>query len=699
MESGATRPSLESFAARALDWPDVRALLRPLTASALGERALERLVPRAPEDAARALQRARELLDLALAEGLEPPLGGCGDPRDALEQVVEFRTTFGGDDLAKLARFLRLLADLGPWLAARRARVETCAALFARLPDQRALLEALDAALDAKGEVRDEASPVLARLRTSMAALEQTIDHEMKSLARDPHLRAALAEGHAGRVHRRGGRPVLALRAQHAARVRGIVHDRSQTGDTLFVEPESVVRHANALAELEADAAREIQRVLAELTRTVLQRREGLELWAERVGELELALVAARHARAVQGTIPRLATAERPGLVLRAFRHPLLLEQVRLGQLDSVVPLDLRLGNEFDLLVITGPNTGGKTLALKSAGLAGLMTSLGLALPCAEGTVVPLYDGIAADIGDEQEIQQNLSTFSSHLVRIRAGLERAGSRTLVLLDELGGGTDPTEGAALGEALLEALLRRGVPTIASTHLGALKQFAYRYDRAENAHVEFDVETLRPLYRLVIGAPGESRALAIARRLGLPHEIVDRAREHLGGGGEDAGLLDEVRRLRMEAERLRAEAEQRVVDLEHERAQQGAERERLDARAAQMEAEAQRGIEERVARARALLERARLLLPQLPPAQRPGLAELFEALSAALGDAALSDRRSSFLAGLKKGELVWVPRFKKRCQVTRIYKEKRELDVKLGQRDLRVSFDDVTFYESL
>src|SRR5262249_55541072 len=203
---------------------------------------------------------------------------------------------------------------------------------------------------------------------------------------------------------------------------------------------------------------------------------------------------------------------------------PLLLEEERLGHLDAVVPLDLRLGGEFDLLVITGPNTGGKTLALKSAGLAALMARMGLALPCAEGTSVPLFDGVVADIGDEQEIQQSLSTFSSHLVRIQAGLARSSRDTLVLLDELGGGTDPSEGAALGEALLEELLGRGSATLASTHLGSLKEFAYRHERAENAHVEFDLATLRPLYSLVIGAPGESRALAIARRLGLAAGLV-------------------------------------------------------------------------------------------------------------------------------------------------------------------------------
>lgn len=690
---------LAAFASEALDWPAVRELLRRFVVAPLGQRALDELAPRPPAEARLALERARELHALLLAEGVEPPLGGASDPRAALERAEEFKRTMEGDELAQVLRFLLALEDLHVWLAARRARLPRASALFERLPDLVALRTELEAALDPKGRVRDDASPLLARLRSGMAALEQAIERTLQGLLRERELRSAVAEGHAGRIHRRGGRPVLALRAQYAARVPGIVHDRSQTGETVFVEPEAVVRHANALSELEADAGREEHRVLAELTRAVLLCRDTLRSAAERASELELAALAARYAKATGGTLARVAEGEQPALVLRAFRHPLLLEELRLGHVPSVVPLDLRLGAEFDLLVITGPNTGGKTLALKSAGLAALLTSMGLALPCAEGTQVPLYAGVAADIGDEQEIQQSLSTFSSHLVRIRAGLARAGRGTLVLLDELGGGTDPSEGAALGAALLEELLTRGAPTLASTHIGSLKEFAYRHERAENAHVEFDVETLRPLYSLVIGAPGESRALAIARRLGLPAALVDRAEAQLGPAGDGELLLDEVRDLRVAAERLRGEAEARLLELERARAELAAAHGELDARRAQVDAEAQRMIEERIARARSVVVRARAFLPQLPPSGRTELERWLAELEEALGGAALSDRRTSFLTALKKGDLVWLPKFKKRVQVTRIYKEKRALDVKLGARELRVDFDDVTFYESL
>lgn len=690
--------SLARFAADALDWPAVRAILRRLVVAPLGQRALDELVPRTPEGARAALERARELSELFLEQGLEPPLDGASDPRAALERAEEFQRTLDGEELAQVTRFLHAFEDLRLWLGARHARLPRCAALFARMPDLSPLLAELESALDKKGTIRDDASPQLARLRSGMAALEQTIARTLQALLRDRELRAAVAEGHAGRVHRRGGRPVLALRAHLAQRVPGIVHDRSQTGETVFVEPEAVVKHANALSELEADAGREEHRVLAALTRAVRAHGDTLVSAAERTGELELAALAARYARETQGCVPRIAEAGET-FVLRGFRHPLLLEERRLGHLDEVVPLDLRLGGDFDLLVITGPNTGGKTLALKSAGLAVLLSSMGLSVPCAEGSLVPLLAGIAADIGDEQEIQQSLSTFSSHLVRIRAGLERAGRDTLVLLDELGGGTDPSEGAALGAALLEELLARGAPTLASTHIGALKEFAYRHERAENAHVEFDAESLRPLYRLVIGAPGESRALAIARRLGLPAALVDRAAVHLGPVSDGALALDEVRALRVAAEKLRGEADARLQQCERARAELATREAELAARRSQLEAEAQRGIEERIARARTILARARSFLPQLPPAGRAELEGWVRDLEESLGGATLSDRRASFLAALKKGGLVWLPKFKKRVQVARIHKDKRELDVKLGAQELRVSFDDVTFYESL
>ncbi len=698
--------ALARFAADALDWPAVRELLVPLALSAIGKRALLELVPRSDHEAVQALARSRELR--GLAEGVDPPLAGVPDPLPLLWGAARYGRALSGEDLVDVGRVLRVVADLAPWLAGRRAARGSCAALWSGLPDRAELRQALEDKLDRKGRVVDDASETLRRHRVVIAEVTRELDRAMKELANRQGLKTALAEGHAGQVHRRGGRRVLAVRQRNAGQVPGIVHDRSQSGETLFVEPREVVELGNRLSAAEADAGREVARILAELTRDVLARRESIELCCDRLAELELAALSARFARSCGGHTARLPEADPKGeagegargLVLRHWRHPLLLEEQRKGNLEEVVPIDVRLGGDFQLLVVTGPNTGGKTLAIKSVGLAALMTRLGFALPVAEGSTVPLYDGIVADIGDEQEIQQNLSTFSSHLVRIQAGLERATDNTLVLLDELGGGTDPTEGAALGEAILQTLLERGAPTLATTHLGQLKEFGFRFDRAENAHVEFDLETLAPRYTVVIGAPGESRALAIARRLGLPGTLVDLAESRLEKRGGDAdAIMHEMRGVRVEAERLRGEAEERVLELEERRRELEAQRGRLDERKDQLEAEAQRGLEERIARARTWHEKLLALLPQLERGPRAEVRAVADGLAEALEGAELTDRRQSFLDSLKKGGFVWVPRFKKRCAITRIKRDKRELTVKLGKHEMTVSFDDVTFYDSL
>jgi DNA mismatch repair protein MutS2 len=311
-----------------------------------------------------------------------------------------------------------------------------------------------------------------------------------------------------------------------------------------------------------------VRRVLVELTRTVLVEEPRLRDAAGRLAELEIAALSAAFCKRY-GARPAQVAGEdgrSAGLLLREARHPLLVEKLLAGELEEVVPIDVRLGDEFDLLVITGPNTGGKTLALKTVGLAAALARMGLPICCAEGSRVPLYEGVVADIGDEQEIAQNLSTFSSHLVRIRAGLARAGPKVLFLLDELGGGTDPDEGAALSDALLEQLLNRGVPTLATTHLGKLKEFAFRHARAENGSVEFDAQTLRPRFRLLIGTPGESCALHVAERLGLSKKLIEAARSRLER--KDVQTLELMRRMRgasEAAERVRRDAEGRLVEL--------------------------------------------------------------------------------------------------------------------------------------
>jgi DNA mismatch repair protein MutS2 len=444
---------------------------------------------------------------------------------------------------------------------------------------------------------------------------------------------------------------------------------------------------------------------LGELSRHFVESWEPLSEASARLAEWELAHVGQLYCARYGARVPDVATFDpaRPhvrGLVLRGARHPLLAEQALEGTLAEVVPIDVRLGGDFDLLVITGPNTGGKTLALKTVGIAAFSLRLGWPFPCGEGSRVPLYDGIVADIGDEQEIRQSLSTFASHLERIRAGLEQASGRTLFLLDELGGGTDPAEGAALGEALLEHLLALGAPTVATTHLGKLKEFCFSHERAENASVEFDPISLRPRFRLLVGTPGESNALAIAERRGLSRKIVARARERLERRDRDTTeLLAKLRGASEHAESVRRAAEARLEDAERS-ARAAAEREAELARRGELvEAEAQRGLEERVRDARRVLDEARALAAQVPGDKAKALREALERTEMALTRASLTERRKAFLEALDKGQMVYIPRYRQRCQVRKVDRAARKLTVKLGGMDLAVTFDEVTWYESL
>jgi DNA mismatch repair protein MutS2 len=313
--------------------------------------------------------------------------------------------------------------------------------------------------------------------------------------------------------------------------------------------------------------------------------------------------------------------------------------------------------------------------------------------------VVPLYDGIVADIGDEQEISQSLSTFSSHLVRIKSGLERAGPKILCLLDELGGGTDPDEGAALSEAILETLMEKGAPTLASTHIGKLKEFAFRHPRAENACVEFDARTLSPRYKLLVGTPGESGALVIARRLGLPGKLIDRAHGRLVRRDADVQkLMADMRHARTQAERVRGEAESKLEDATRATREAQAQKAAIERKGEMLEAEAQRSIEDRVREARRKIERIQPLLVQVPAGLRKSLEDAVRELDSELSGSALSQRREEFLNSLAKDQYVYLPRFRQRVPVQRVDAKRRELKVLLGGKSMTVSFDEVTAYES-
>ncbi|EKP93973.1 endonuclease MutS2 [Thermaerobacter subterraneus] len=619
-----------------LEYAKILELLAAQASFSLGAERCCALEPLTDPEAVRERQAETEEAARLLEREGEIPLGGLADIRRSLQRAAK-----GGmlapDELLAVAGTARGARRLKSFLAQREATCPRLAARAARLTPQPALEEAVAAAIGEDGRVRDEASPRLASLRRRLADLEEAIRRRLEEMIRSPQWAAALQEP---LVTQRRGRFVLPVKAEARAQVPGVVHDQSASGATLFIEPMAVVELGNRLREAEAEEQEEVERILAELTRLVAAAGDELAATLEELAELDAIVARGRLALAMRAERPE--TLDRPRVDLKRARHPLL------G--PGAVAIDVWLGEGagFDTLVITGPNTGGKTVTLKTVGLLALMHQAGLHIPAAPGSALGVFPQIFCDVGDEQSIEQSLSTFSSHMSAIVGFARAARPGALVLLDEIGAGTDPDEGAALAVALIEHFRSRGCLVVATTHYSALKAYAYQQPGVENASVEFDPETLRPTYRLWIGLPGKSMALTIAQRLGLPEPIVQRARQVMGAGAHRVEELiaameadrREIAALRAEAETRRREAEalrhQRLREMEEQRQEHRARLEALEREMATALQEARRQTEGLVARLRAAMGRLEGALEELARA-RQALVE-GDALDAGEGPAA-------------------------------------------------------------
>ena len=501
-----------------LELPAVLEMLAAQAESELGKAAARELQPSAnTEEVRRRLTETSDAARLMTLRG-SPSFSGARDIRPALE-----RARLGGAlntrellDIAGLARCARLCKA---YLAEEKNEKTSIDSLFHALRANKYLEERIYTAIPAEDEIADSASSDLADIRRKMRAASARAREALNKILSSPSYAKALQEPI---ITMRSDRYVLPVRADHKSAVPGLVHDISSSGMTLFIEPMAAVKANNELRELAAKEKLEIERILAELSAECAEHADDFAEDCVLLVRLDLIFAKARLAYKMDASAAELSDRS---INLRRARHPLL-------DPAKAVPIDLNLGEDFDTLVITGPNTGGKTVALKTIGLLSAMNQCGLHIPASDGSMLPVFSHILADIGDEQSIEQNLSTFSAHMKNIVEILDTCEDRSLVLFDELGAGTDPTEGAALAIAIIEHARKCGAMIAATTHYAELKVYATNEPGVQNASCEFDVETLRPTYRLLVGIPGKSNAFAISKRLGLDESIIRDARDRIG-----------------------------------------------------------------------------------------------------------------------------------------------------------------------
>ena len=532
---------------RTLELPRVLELLAEQAVSAEAKARCRRLRPETePEEVLRLLDQtdaARQMMGLRGS----PSFSGVKPVAEALDRA-DRGGSLNPHELLTIADLLTAARRCKEYFNADAAEKTAIDHLFLSLHGNRFLEEKIKRCLPDEDTVADAASPELADIRRHMRAAQAKSRQILQRVISSPSYAKILQETI---ITQRDGRFVVPVKAEHKGDLPGLVHDISSTGATLFVEPMGVVQANNEFIELQAKEQKEIDRILAEFSAEAAAHREDIQWDYDTLVHLDLIFARGQLSYKMNAVRPEV---RRDGVIyLRKARHPLLDPK-------QAVPIDIQLGDTFDTLVITGPNTGGKTVTLKTLGLLTLMTQCGLHIPVGDRSVISVYERVLADIGDEQSIEQSLSTFSAHMVNIVSILQEADRRSLILFDELGAGTDPVEGAALAIAIIQRVRSLGARAAATTHYAELKTFAMTTAGVENASCEFDVETLRPTYRLLIGIPGKSNAFAISQRLGLPADVIEDAKAQMSGESvrfEDVLTQLEAKRQALEKKELEAE----------------------------------------------------------------------------------------------------------------------------------------------
>ena len=566
----AAKKVMNQKALSSLEYPKIIERLTEKASSPMGKELCRKLQPSTDINKIRLMQtQTKDALTRLFQKG-SVSFGSVKDIRGSLKRL-EIGSSLGIMEILSVCALLENTSRVKAYSRGDRSDLpsDSLDSMFEQLAPLTPLSSEIRRCILSEDEISDDASPALRQVRRNMKVTNDRIHTQLSGLV-NGNARTYLQDSV---ITMRNGRYCIPVKAEYKGQVPGMIHDQSSTGSTLFIEPMAVVKLNNNMRELELQEQKEIEIILAGLSEQIAEEREAIALNLELMVQLDFIFARAGLAMDMNGSEPVFN--EEGRVLLKKARHPLIPKK-------KVVPIDIRLGDDFDLLIITGPNTGGKTVSLKTVGLLTLMGQAGLHIPALDRSELALFHEIYADIGDEQSIEQSLSTFSSHMTNIVSFLEKADSRSLVLFDELGAGTDPTEGAALAISILSYLHDKGIRTMATTHYSELKVYALSTPGVENACCEFSVETLRPTYRLLIGIPGKSNAFAISSKLGLSDQIIERAKEQISEQDESfEDVLSSLEENRVTIENERLEIARYKEEIKTLKAQLESRQEKLDA----------------------------------------------------------------------------------------------------------------------
>ena len=671
---------------RVLEFHKIRAELSKYCVSDMGKEKCEALVPTNRIADVRRMQQETEEARVVLTYLGGTPMIPFADVRASLH-LAEIGSALSPRALLDIAACLRAARAARDALVTDRDNTPMLTANASRLSTNRTLEQAIGDAILSEEEIADRASPELFTIRRKMRSCNERVRERLNGMIHSPTTQKYLQEAI---ITMRADRYVLPVKQEYRGMVPGIVHDQSATGATIFVEPMAVVEIGNELKQLIASEKAEIDRILRALSAQVAPDAAAIADNLAILAQLDFAFAKASLAREMMACEPKVNDEGR--IDIRRGRHPLIDPQ-------KVVPLDIRLGADFTTLIITGPNTGGKTVTLKTTGLFTLMAQSGLQLPAEHGTELAVFDDVFADIGDEQSIEQSLSTFSGHMTNIVSILTQVTPDSLVLFDELGAGTDPTEGAALAQAILSTLLDMHTRTVATTHYSELKEYALTTENVENASVEFDVTTLRPTYRLSIGIPGKSNAFEISRKLGLPEFVIGKAKELLSK--EQVRFEDVIANAeyhRQVAEKERQIAEEASREMVAIRNQAEAERKKL-------EEQRERSIKKAKEEAKRIVENARresdAIIAELRAMKKAGGAQEHEIQRVRkqvdTAQEALADKPEEAAGevpkSVKVGDMVHIASMDVDATVMSLPDAKGYLQLKVGMMKMRAQMSDL------